>query len=374
MKSTKLLITLYVFLASFLFVGMALANDSGIFDSVNSNSNLAAPNLTVEITGNEVLLSWNEVAGASYYQVHYAQKPYDNPDTIKTINAGNKTNASYDLSPGSAYHVAVKACDASGINCSDYANIHDVKIPLVSTFKNSLGQVFKLIPAGTFTMGSPSDELGRIDCEGPQHQVRLTRPYYMQTTEVTQAQWEAVMESNPSRFSGCPTCPVEQVSWNDAQSYIAKMNLRSEGTYSLPTEAQWEYAARAGSTTAFYNGAATYQTPSERCDTNLDSIGWYICNWEGVYTRPVGLKSPNAWGLYGMAGNVEEWVYDKPSDYTSEPQTDPVGFIGESAYPYRVYRGGCSATLARWCRSAFRSWYFESYREEQIGFRLAREQ
>ena len=222
-------------------------------------------------------------------------------------------------------------------------------------------------------MGSPTDELGRGDAEGPQHQVTLTQSYYMQTTEVTQAQWEAVMGSNPSGHSGCPTCPVEQVSWNDAQSYIAKMNLMGEGTYGLPTEAQWEYAARAGSTTAFYNGAVTYQSSDMRCDTNLNSIGWYICNFEGVRTRPVGLKSPNAWGLYDMSGNVEEWVYDKPEDYTSDPQTDPTGFPGEGYYKYRVYRGGCSATDAQFCRSANRSWYFESWRDDQNGFRLVRE-
>ena len=123
-----------------------------------------------------------------------------------------------------------------------------------STYTNSLGQTFKLLPAGTFTMGSSSSELVSESDERPQHQVTFTQPFYMQTTEVTQAQWEAVMGSNPSYFSGCPTCPVERVSWDDVQTYISYMNTRGEGTYSLPTEAQWEYAARAGSTTAFYNG------------------------------------------------------------------------------------------------------------------------
>lgn len=249
MKAIKLLITLVIFLTAFLVGGIALADDSSGFDSVSSDSKLEAPKLTVTITGTKVSLSWNKVTGASDYEVHYAQYPYDNPDTMKTIDVGDKTTFSVDLSSGDSYHVAVKACDATGFYCS-YSNIHTVIIPPSSTFKNSLGQEFKLLPAGTFTMGSPSDELGRGSNE-TQHEVTLTKSFYMMTTEVTQAQWEAVMGSNPSSFSGCPTCPVEQVSWNDVQSYITQMNVRGEGIYSLPTEAQWEYAARAGSTTAF---------------------------------------------------------------------------------------------------------------------------
>jgi formylglycine-generating enzyme required for sulfatase activity len=176
MKTAKLLITLYVFLASFLFVGMALANDAIFFNSVNSNSNLAAPNLTVQIDGWKVTLSWGKVTGATSYVVHYAQKPYDNPDTIKTIDVGDKTSASYVLSQGDAYHVAVKACNASGFYCSDYSIIHDIVIPIVSSFKNSLGQEFKFILAGTFMMGSPSDELGKSSNE-TQHQVTLTKSF-----------------------------------------------------------------------------------------------------------------------------------------------------------------------------------------------------
>ena len=263
MKTTNL-ITLCVFLATFLVGGVALADDFGVFDSVSSESALEAPKLTAKIDGVKVTLSWSKVTGATDYVVHYAQKPYDNPDTIKTIDVGDKTSAVYDLSPGCAYHVAVKACKGSDSDCSDYSTIHDIIIPLVSTFKNSLGQEFKLIPAGTFTMGSPLDEWGRVSDE-VQHQVTLTQPFYMQITEVTQGQWEAVMGNNPSYFSGCPTCPVEQVSWDDVQSYIVKMNVRGEGTYSLPTEAQWEYAARAGSTTAYYNGED---------ELNIDAIAW----------------------------------------------------------------------------------------------------
>jgi len=141
-----------------------------------------------------------------------------------------------------------------------------------STFTDSLGMKFVLIPAGTFTMGSPSTEPGRYSSEDPQHQVTLSS-FYMQTTEVTQGQWKAVMGSNPSYFSTCgDNCPVEQVSWNDIQTFITALNSRGEGTYRLPTEAEWEYAARANSTTAFANGGIT-NTSCSPVDTNLDAMG-----------------------------------------------------------------------------------------------------
>jgi len=217
-------------------------------------------------------------------------------------------------------------------------------------------------------MGSPSDELGRYSDEGPQHQVTLTQPFYMQTTEVTQAQWEAVMGRNPSHFSGCSTCPVEKVSWNDVQDYITQMNLRGEGTYSLPTEAQWEYAARAGSTAAFYNGGIT----ETECgyDANLDAIGWYCYNSDSK-THPVAGKASNAWGLYDMSGNVYEWCQDwySSSYYTSSGVTDPTG---PSSGSTRVARGGFWSNGARSCRSAIRNSYFPDNRYYSLGFRLLR--
>lgn len=364
MKAIKLLITLVIFLTAFLVGGIALADDPLGFDSVSSDSTLEAPKLTVTITGTKVSLSWNKVTGASDYEVHYAQYPYDNPDTMKTIDVGDKTTFSVDLSSGDSYHVAVKACDATGFYCS-YSNIHTVIIPPFSTFKNSLGQEFKLLPAGTFTMGSPSDELGRRSNE-TQHEVTLTKVFYMMTTEVTQAQWEAVMGSNPSYFSGCPTCPVEQVSWNDVQLYITQMNVRGEGIYSLPTEAQWEYAARAGSTTAFYNG---HITKPEGDDPKLDAIGWYSYNSDSK-THTVGQKSPNAWGLYDMSGNVYEWCQDWYGSYSSSAVTDPTG---PSSGLARVLRGGGWGNYARRCRSAFRYYGYPDSRYGYIGFRLLRQ-
>ena len=242
-------------------------------------------------------------------------------------------------------------------------DVKDGDIP--STYANGLGQTFSLIPAGTFTMGSPPDEPGRYGDE-TQHQVTLTQPFYMQTTEVTQAQWETVMGSNPSYFSGCPTCPVEGVSWNDVQEFIIKMNVRGEGTYSLPTEAQWEYAARAGSTTAFYNGGITALTWG---DPNLDAIGWYCYNSSSM-THPVAQKIPNAWGLYDMSGNVGEWCSDWYGIYSSSAVTDPTGPSSGSS---RVIRGGSWYEYARECRSAYRGEYYSPDSSRSwIGFRLLR--
>ena len=241
-------------------------------------------------------------------------------------------------------------------------NVKDGGTP--STYTNSLGQTFALIPAGTFTMGSPSDELGRYSDE-TQHEVTLTQPFYMQTTEVTQAQWESVMGSNPSYFDGCPTCPVEMVSWDDVQKFIVKMNARGEGTYSLPTEAQWEYAARAGSTTAFYNGGITVTDCGY--DPNLNAIGWYCYNADSK-PLPVAGKTPNAYGLYDMSGNVWEWCHDWFGTYPSSAVTDPVGPTSGSL---RVYRGGCWYGFARYCRSALRYGDEPGIRSRYFGFRLA---
>ncbi len=240
-----------------------------------------------------------------------------------------------------------------------------IVVPLTSgDFTNDLGMAFNLIPAGTFMMGSPPDELGRFSGE-ILHQVTLTQDFYIMTTEVTQSQWTAVMGSNPSRFTACgDDCPVERVSWDDIQGFITAMNERGEGTYRLPTEAEWEYAARAGNSTAFYNGDITETDCS--IDTNLDQIGWY-CGNSGYTTHPVAQKLPNDWGLYDMSGNVNEWCQDGYGTYPSSAVTDPENRTGS----YRVLRGGSWNRYARGCRSAYRGNSSPSYRINSIGFRLA---
>jgi len=231
---------------------------------------------------------------------------------------------------------------------------------------NSLGMEFVSIKPGSFIMGSPSSEHGHLNNER-QHKVTLTKGFYMQTTEVTQGQWEAVMGSNPSHFKNCgDNCPVEKVSWNDAQEFIRKLN-RKERTnrYRLPTDAEWEYAARAGSTTAFANGVIS----ELRCgyDLNLDAMGWY-CGNSGKRTHRVAGKKPNRWGLYDMHGNVWEWCQDwYEKNYPSGSAIDPTG---PSSGSYRVYRGGSWSNRARRCRSASRLRNEPGNRDNYLGFRL----
>jgi hypothetical protein len=187
-----------------------------------------------------------------------------------------------------------------------------------------LKAIFVLIPAGTFMMGSPEDEPGRKDHE-TLHQVTISKPFYLQTTPVTQGQWKQVMGNNPSHYRGDDNLPVEGVSWNNVQEFILKLN-KMEGTdkYRLPTEAQWEYACRAGSTTAYCFG------------DDRGRLGEYA--WIADYkTHPVGQKKPNEWGLYDMHGNIRELVQDEAAYYPAGHVTDPEG---PSLGFRRVLRGG----------------------------------
>ena len=239
-----------------------------------------------------------------------------------------------------------------------------------SGYTNSLGMEFVRIPAGTFLMGSPAEEPGRDNRE-TQHQVTLTRDFYMMTTEVTQAQWEAVMGSNPSHFSDCGgDCPVDNVSWNEVQDFIAALNARDGRLYRLPTEAEWEYAARAGTTTAFHNGDTTDAHANMSCtplEPNLDQIGWYCGNTAPPKTYPVAQKQPNDWGLYDMSGNVLEWCQDWFGSYPEGAVVDPAG---PETGDERVLRGGSWWYPARGCRSAYRDFSPPSSRDYRFGFRL----
>ena len=239
------------------------------------------------------------------------------------------------------------------------------------SYTNSLKQTFLLISNGIFTMGSPLSEPGRENDEGPQHQVKLTQHFYMQVTEVTQEQWEKVMGSNPSEFSGCANCPVEQVSWNDVQDYISKLNTMGEGTYRLPTEAEWEYAARAGTSTAFPNGDITHYDDMSQCnsDANLNAMGWYCYNAKSK-THPVAYKRSNPWGLFDMHGNVYEWCEDWKGDYPSGLSTDPKGAASGIK---RVLRGGSWDRFAKYSRSANRSSWEPGDKSGNFGFRLIRQ-
>ncbi len=237
------------------------------------------------------------------------------------------------------------------------------KEEIVLSIPNSTAQIImRLIPAGDFVMGSPEHELDRNSDEGPQHQVTIAEPFYMGVYEVTQEQWEAVMGTNPSFFcSATPGYPVEQVRWFDILDFIEELNTMDIGTFRLPTEAEWEYACRAGSTTRFPWG-------DDPDNTNLFVYGWYAGSSFSA-TNPVGEKLPNTWGLYDMHGNVFEWCNDWYGAYDNASQTDP---LGPTTGGYRVIRGGSWSTIAKYCRSAYRT-YGDPYAYwHQVGFRLVR--
>ncbi len=224
-------------------------------------------------------------------------------------------------------------------------------------------------PAGSFNMGSPDNELGRWGRE-TQHPVSISKPFYIAKYEVTQSQYVALMGKNPSEFVSTNN-PVESVSYYDAKAFCDKLNLKylnilPQGyKFDLPTEAQWEYACRAGTTTSL-NSGKNITSETGAC-FNLDEIGWYDKN-SGVSTHEVGKKKPNAWGIYDMHGNVWEWCRDWYSDYPSSSVTDPTGPYGGYS---RVRRGGSWFSIARSCRSALRSADDPGFRRNIIGFRLA---
>jgi formylglycine-generating enzyme required for sulfatase activity len=234
----------------------------------------------------------------------------------------------------------------------------------LETLTLDLGRGVKMelvrIPAGEFLMGSPEDEGTRDVDEGPHHRVRISKPFYMGKYEVTQAQWKAVMGENPSGIQGSGDLPVEQVSWYDSVDFCWNASRKTGKYIRLPSEAEWEYACRAGSTTAYSFGGSP---------DPLSQYAWYIDNSDPK-THPMGQKKPNRWGLYDMHGNVWEWCADwyGESYYATSPASDPRGAASDE---FRVVRGGSWLSRGRDCRSANRYWYMPDDRKHYIGFRVA---
>ncbi len=221
---------------------------------------------------------------------------------------------------------------------------------------------FVRILPGKFLMGSPPQEKGRGRDEGPQHEVEITKPFYLGIYEVTQAQYEKIVGKNAAYFGKCGgDCPVENVTWEEVQVFIQKLNAKENTKkYRLPTEAEWEYACRAGTETAFSFGN----------DRNLlNDYAWFARNAEDR-THQVGKKEPNAWGLHDMHGNVEEWVQDWYGNYSPEPQVDPKGTKSRNE---KVFRGGSWFWNERVSRCAHRASDGIDDWSLKVGFRLVRD-
>ncbi len=260
--------------------------------------------------------------------------------------------------------------DLSGGANADQYPMHSTNEPpkvMESTCKTS-ELWLRRIPAGSFTMGSPKNELGHNGSE-TQHQVTLTQDYFIGVFPCTQRQYELVMGSNPSTFKGANN-PVEHVSYNvlhGVGSFFERLQKRTGFVFDLPTEAEWEYACRAGTTTAL-NSGKRLTLEFGKC-SNLDEVGWHGRSYlGGGRPQPVGQKKPNAWGLYDMHGNVLEWCLDWFGDYPSQAVTDPVGATSGER---RVLRGGCYEDNAGRCRSASRHLFKPSDGHFNFGFRVA---
>ena len=213
---------------------------------------------------------------------------------------------------------------------------NEISIPV----KNGITIDMVKVEAGTFMMGATSEMQNPSDEEKPVHQVTLTNDYYMGKYEVTQALWQTVMGRNPSEYKGV-NLPVEHVSWKDCQKFISKLNSMTGRKFRLPTEAEWEYAARGGKKSRGYQYSGS---------SNISDVAWYDEN-SGYETHPVGTKQANELGIYDMSGNVWEWCQDRYVSYVSSPQTNPLDANSESSH---VYRGGSWFSYARHCRSSFR--------------------
>jgi sulfatase modifying factor 1 len=234
--------------------------------------------------------------------------------------------------------------------------------PTKPAVTNSLCMKFAWIPPGTFMMGSPKEETGRdlLKTDETQHKVTLTKGYYMGVYTVTQEQWKKIMCKNPSFLKGEKNLPVENISWDDCQEFIKKLREKDKKPYRLPTEAEWEYACRAGTTTAFHFGPTI----------STDQANYYGDGKKGINrkkTTPVGSFPANAWGLHDMHGNVWQWCDDWLGDY---PQKDVVDPQGADNGKFRVLRGGSWYDSPVYCRSALRNGLEPGYRHFNFGLRV----
>ena len=281
------------------------------------------------------------------HNVEIRKSGYATSRQTVTISEGQTASISGSLtSPTSSSNANVLSSSSSS------PSGNTITIPV----KNGISIEMVKVEAGSFNMGATPEMENPYDSEKPVHRVTLTNNYYVGKYEVTQALWQAVMGSNPSNFKG-DDLPVETVSWNDCQDFISKLNAMTGKRFRLPTEAEWEYAARGGKKSRGYQYSGS---------NTLDDVAWYYGN-SGNKTHVVGTKLPNELGIYDMTGNVREWCQDRYDSYSSSPQTNPTGAASGSG---RVCRGG------RWyysdwnCRSSYRHSFTPDCRYDILGLRL----
>ncbi len=222
--------------------------------------------------------------------------------------------------------------------------------------KNGINIEMVKVEAGSFNMGATPEMQDPLEDEKPVHRVTLTNNYYIGKYEVTQALWKIVMGSNPSDFKG-DDLPVETVSWNDCQDFISKLNAMTGKRFRLPTEAEWEYAARGGKKSRGYQYSGS---------NTIGDVAWYAGNRSSM-THAVGTKQPNELGIYDMTGNVWEWCQDRSGSYSSSPQTNPIGAVSGAG---RVYRGGSWGNSVGFCRTSYRGFCIPDNRRYSMGLRL----
>ncbi len=354
--------------------------------SSDTTTSLSIPaNFQVTAGDTENFLSWDEVTGADSYNIYQDTNTISDISSITPITVTSTSETITGLTNGTQYYYVVTAVNA--LTESDISE-EQTAIPLPNSFTESYGEIeFIEIPSGSFQMGDTGAYAGDSD-ELPVHTVTIAEDFYMGKYEVTQAQWNTVMGTTPSNYSQCGVdCPVEQVSWDDVQTFITTLNTQTGKSYRLASEAEWEYAAKAGTTTDTYNGDLTivsnYNAPI------LDDISYYGGNsgvsYAGGYdcsswsekqyasslcgTNPVGAKQANAFGLHDMLGNVWAWTQDcYNSTYTGAPSDGSAWEAGDCSK--RMLRGGSWYNTALVVRSSNRASTTTNNALHNIGFRL----
>ena len=282
---------------------------------------------------------------------------YPENTTNSTVIWSSSATAIATVNQGVVKAIGVGECDITA-TCQTLSATCHIKVEDDNAITvNGVTFNMVLVEGGTFTIGSPATQVGSSTMERPQHEVTLSS-FKIGQTEVTQELWEAVMGHNPSGFKGDPQRPVENVSWEDCQVFIDSLNALTGKHFRLPTEAEWEFAARGGNQSKGYTFAGS---------NTAKDVAWYSTNSNGT-THPVAQKLPNELGLYDMSGNVSEWCSDWYAAYTAEPQTNPTGPATGS---YKVYRSGDYDKAAAKCRPPYRDVRQVTYHLEYLGLRLA---